>query len=276
MLDVPVPVVKGESDRGLTLVLVTARSPRRCVPHRRREPHACRARSVGAPEGGDTQEAKHQEATVGWLDISVPVHDRIATFPGDPAVARTLHASIAEGAIVNVSRVDLGAHTGTHIDAPCHFIDGAASVEDTPLDAVIGPAWVVDARGLTATITAPDLDAVGIPAGETRLLFRTRNSELWALPHFSPEFIGLGADAAEALIRRGTRLVGIDYLSIAPYGDPVATHQALLGAGVVVLEGVDLRRIEPGPYELLAAPVRWEGADGAPARALLRPRDGAG
>jgi arylformamidase len=214
-----------------------------------------------------------QEAHVGWLDISVPVDDGIATFPGDPTFRRELHASTADGAICNVSRVDLGAHTGTHIDAPRHFIHGAATVEDTPLDAVIGPAWVVDARHLTATITAADIDGLAIPDGETRLLFRTPNSELWSLPHFAIDFIGFAADAAEALVRRGTRLVAIDYLSISPYGDPIATHQALLGAGVVILEGVDLRTIEPGPYELLAAPIRWVGSDGAPVRALLRPRD---
>ena len=212
---------------------------------------------------------------MGWLDISVPVEDGIATFPGDPTYRRELHASMADGEICNVSRLDLGAHTGTHLDAPRHFIDGAATVEATPLDAVIGPAWVVDGRELTTTITAADIDRLTMPDGETRLLFRTPNSDLWSLPHFSEAFIGFGADAAEALVARGIRLVGIDYLSIAPYGDPIATHRAFLGAGVVVLEGVDLRGIEPGPYELLAAPIRWVGADGAPVRALLRPRDGA-
>jgi arylformamidase len=209
---------------------------------------------------------------LGWIDISVPVDDRIATFPGDPSYRRELHASMADGAICNVSRVDLGAHTGTHIDAPRHFIDGAATVEETPLDAVIGPAWVVDGRALTATITAADIDRLAIPDGETRLLFRTPNSELWSLPGFSTEFIAFAADAAEALARRGTRLVAIDYLSVAPYGDPIATHRAFLGAGVVVLEGVDLRAVAPGPYELLAAPVRWVGSDGAPVRAMLRSR----
>jgi arylformamidase len=212
---------------------------------------------------------------VDWIDISVAVDDGIPTFPGDPAYRRELHASMPDGAICNVSRVDLGAHTGTHVDAPRHFIDGAATVEATPLDAVIGPAWVVDARALTATITAADIDRLAIPGDETRLLFRTPNSELWSLPRFSDAFIGFAADAAEALVRRGTRLVAIDYLSIAPFGDPVATHRAFLGGGVVVLEGVDLRAVEPGPYELLAAPLRWVGSDGAPVRALLRRRDGA-
>jgi arylformamidase len=180
---------------------------------------------------------------------------------------------MADGAICNLSRLDVGAHTGTHIDAPRHFIDGAATVEATPLDAVIGPAWVVDARALTATITARDLATLDIPDGETRLLFRTRNSELWSLPHFSADFLAFAAEAAEALVARGVRLVAIDYLSIAPIGDPVATHQAFLGNGVVVLEGVDLRAVDPGPYDLHAAPIRLVGSDGAPVRALLRPRD---
>lgn len=210
----------------------------------------------------------------GWIDVSVAVDERIATFTGDPTYGRTLHASMAAGAICNVSRLDMGAHTGTHIDAPVHFIDGAAGIETTPLDAVIGPAWVVDAGDVTGSITAAQLERLSIPAGETRLLFRTANStaDLWGRGGFSSDFVGLAADAAQELADLGVRLVGIDYLSIAPFGDPVPTHRALLGAGVVVLEGVDLRAVEPGAYDLLAPPVRLVGADGAPARALLRRR----
>ena len=210
----------------------------------------------------------------GWIDVSVAVDERIATFTGDPTYARTLHASMAAGAICNVSRLDMGAHTGTHIDAPVHFIDGAAGIETTPLDAVIGPAWVVDAGDVTGSITATQLGRLSIPAGETRLLFRTANStaDLWARTGFTSDFVGLAADAAQELADLGVRLVGIDYLSIAPFGDPVPTHRALLGAGVVVLEGVDLRAVEPGAYDLFAPPVRLVGADGAPARALLRRR----
>ena len=211
-----------------------------------------------------------------WLDISVPVDERVPTFTGDPTYVRTLHAAMADGAMCNVSRLDMGAHTGTHIDAPVHFIDGAAGIEHTPLDAVIGPAYVVDATALSITISAADLDRLDIPDGETRLLFKTRNSRLWDLPSFSPDFIAFGASAARALAARGTRLVGIDYLSIAPFGDAIDTHVAFLGAGVVVLEGADLREIDPGPYELLAAPIRLVGSDGAPVRALLRPRDAPG
>lgn len=213
-----------------------------------------------------------EEAPVDWLDISVALDARVPTFTGDPTYRRELHASMAAGAICNVSRLDLGAHTGTHIDAPIHFIEGAAGIEKTPLDAVIGPAYVVDATSLTTTITAANLGRLDIPRGETRLLFRTPNSALWSLPAFSDSFIAFAADAAAALVTRGIRLIGIDYLSIAPFGDPVDTHRAFLGAGVVVLEGLDLRAVEAGPYDLFAPPVRLVGSDGAPARALLRPR----
>jgi arylformamidase len=209
-----------------------------------------------------------------WIDISVPLQATIPTFPGDPTYTRDLPISIAAGAICNVSRLDMGAHTGTHLDAPSHFIDGAPASESIPLDALNGPAWVVDATRLSATIEAADLDGLDIPAGERRLLFRTRNSttDLWGAPGFSEAFVALGADAATALVGRGIRLVGIDYLSIAPFGVPVATHEALLGARVAILEGTDLRGVEPGPVDLLCLPIRLVGSDGVPARAFVRPR----
>jgi arylformamidase len=136
----------------------------------------------------------------------------------------------------------------------------------------MGDAWVVDATALRATIRPSDLDRLAIPSGETRLLFKTRNSDLWSRDGFSSDFLAFGADAARWLVDRGVRLIAIDYLSIAPFGDPVDTHRTFLGAGVVVVEGTDLRAVEPGPYELLCLPLRLVGSDGAPARALLRPR----
>ena len=111
-----------------------------------------------------------------------------------------------------------------------------------------------------------------IPDGETRLLFKTRNSALWNQPGFSSAFIGLAPDAAAVLVARGVRLVAIDYLSIAPFGDPVATHRTLLAERVVILEGTDLRAVDPGPVDLLCLPIRLDGSDGVPARALVRPR----
>ena len=207
-----------------------------------------------------------------WLDISAQVAAGMATFEGDPEVRIELVKSLARGDVCNLTRIEMGAHSGTHIDAPVHFVEGGASSEGIPLDAVLGPAWVVDGRRQRAAITAEDLERLDIPIGEVRILFRTSNSELWGRPGFQRGFVGLDATAATALVRRGAVLVGIDYLSIAPFGDPTPTHRALLGAGVVVLEGLDLRAVEPGPYELVCLPLRIVGSDGAPARALLKPR----
>jgi arylformamidase len=142
-------------------------------------------------------------------------------------------------------------------------------VDSIPLDALVGPAWVVDATHLERDIDLLALQSLDIPAGIERLLFRTRNSELWALPRFSRDFIGLTAEAARALVQRGVRLVGADYLSIAPADDPAPTHLELLQAGVVILEGLDLRGVPAGGYQLVCLPLLIEGADGAPARALL-------
>jgi arylformamidase len=207
-----------------------------------------------------------------WQDISVPIRDGMFTFEGDPAVHLERAASMADGAICNVSRLDFGVHSGTHIDAPVHFIDHAAGIETVPLDILVGPAEVIDATALDRHMDRPAIERLEIPSGTERVLFRTRNVELWKRGSFAPSFVALAADGARALVERGVRLVGADYLSIAPFGDPVDTHVALLGAGVVIVEGLDLRAIEPGPYDLICLPLLIPGADGGPARAILRRR----
>jgi arylformamidase len=204
-----------------------------------------------------------------FFDITVPVRPGMPVYEGDPPVAVERVASIADGAVCNLSRLACGVHTGTHIDAPVHFIDGAPGVDGVALDALYGPAWVVDATGAADDIDRAALDALAIPADTTRVLFKTANSRLWKREGFSRDFIGLKEDAARALVERGVRLVAMDYLSVAPMSDPAPTHVALLEAGVVILEGVDLRRVEPGAYTLLCLPLLIEGADGAPARAVL-------
>jgi arylformamidase len=212
------------------------------------------------------------EEPMDWIDVSVPLHEDMAVFTGDPRFHIERTSSMAAGAICNVSRMDLGVHTGTHVDAPVHFLDGGGGAETIPLDPLIGPAWVVDATAAGPTITAEDVEGFDIPAGEVRLMFRTRSANLWDAPAFDPAFVAPDATGAEAMVRRGVRLVGMDYLSVAPFGDPTPTHRVLLSAGVVVLEGLDLRAVTPGPYELLCLPLRIVGSDGAPARALLRRR----
>ena len=192
-------------------------------------------------------------------------------YAGDPPVVLQRVSSLASGGICNLSRLDFGLHSGTHIDAPLHFIDGAPGVEATPIEALIGDAYVVDATNVRGQIDTAALRGLAIPRSCERILFKTSNSQLWESDAFSRDFVALTADAARELVRRGARLVGIDYLSIAPFTDPAPTHLALLEAGVVILEGLDLRRVQPGAYRLLCLPLLVEGADGAPARTLLQP-----
>ena len=187
------------------------------------------------------------------IDVSVPIRPGMVTYPGDPEVRLERVSSIAEGAVANISRLDFGVHSGTHVDAPLHFIDGAPGAEALPIDVLVGPCVVVD--GLDAEV-AP---------GTERVLFKTSNSRLWERDEFSEDSVKLGGDAAQVLVDKGVRLVGIDYLSI---GDEEA-HHALLEAGVVAIEGLDLGAVEPGEYRLVCAPLKLVGSDGAPARVLL-------
>ena len=203
------------------------------------------------------------------FDISVPLRPGMVVYPGDTPFHAERSRAIVCGDAYNLTRLQLSAHAGTHVDAPLHFIDGGGDVTRLPLTALIGPAYVVDATGVSADIDAPALARLHIPSGVTRLLFKTPNSRLWDLDHFSDDFFGLTADAAKVLVSRGVELVGIDYLSLAPASDPAPAHVILLEAGVVILEGIDLRAVEPGPYRLICLPLVIEGCEGAPARAVL-------
>ena len=209
---------------------------------------------------------------MGWLDISVPIRDGMAVFDGDPTVHLERVKSMTDGAICNVSRLDFGLHSGTHIDSPVHFIDGAAGIESVGLDALIGPVYVVDATGIDGSFDRAAIDRLPIPVGTERLLFRSRNTALWDKPGFDASFVAVTGDGAAALVERGLRLVGADYLSIAPFEAPIPTHQTLLRAGIVIVEGLDLRAIEPGWYDLICLPLLIPGSDGGPARAIVRRR----
>ena len=199
------------------------------------------------------------------LDVSIPIRTRMPIYPRNAGVALRRVDSIADGAVANVSAVDFGVHTGTHVDAPNHFLDGEGGVETVALEPLIGDAVVVDATAVQKTLDAAAVAAAGVPAGAERVLFRTRNSQLWDQEAFSDDFVSFDASGARALLDAGVRLVGIDYLSI---GDPGA-HRALLGAGVAVVEGLDLRAVAPGPYQLVCLPLKLVGSDGGPARAVL-------
>jgi arylformamidase len=198
------------------------------------------------------------------LDITVPIREGMVTYPGDPTVHLERVSAISEGAVANLSRLDFGVHSGTHIDAPVHFTDGAPAAETLPLDVLVGPAAVVDATSVEGPLDRAALETLDLPDA-TRLLFKTTNSLLWGSDDFADDFVHLTGDGAELLVERDVRLVGLDYLSV---GDPDA-HRALLGAGVVAVEGLDLREAEPGAYDLLCLPLKIVGSDGAPARAVL-------
>jgi arylformamidase len=206
------------------------------------------------------------------FDISVPVTPNLPVWPGDPPVGIRPVMRIAAGADCNVSELACSSHAGTHIDAPWHFIEAGARVDEIPLNLLIGPCLVVDLFATKGQIDAEQLAAAGIAAGTRRLLLRTRNSQLWAdrPGEFVRDFAGLSLDAAQWLLDRDIQLVGIDYHSIEPFdadGDPV--HRVLLGANVVVIENLDLSGVEPGSYQLVCLPLRLAGLDGAPARAVL-------
>jgi arylformamidase len=192
--------------------------------------------------------------------VSVPIRPGMPIWPGDPQLEVGLADAIAEGAEANVTRVTLGAHTGTHVDAPVHFLQGADGVEALPLDALVGACLVVEAEDVDG-----ELPAAAVPAGAERVLFKTRNAELWERDGFVEGSVCLSAAAAREVVRRGIRLVGIDYLTI---GGPEA-HRILLAAGVVPLEGLDLRAVDPGDYRIVCLPLKLVGSDGGPARTVL-------
>lgn len=208
-----------------------------------------------------------------YIDISVAIQPNLPVWTGDPAVKILRASSIAAGDAANVTRLDMGAHTGTHVDAPLHFLDGRRSVEQLDLDVLIGPAWVA-AFDSPREVTAADLEDAGIPAGTARLLLKTRNSRLWAEKGatFDEDFVGIAADGARWMVDHGIRLVGIDYLGVerfdsVPLGAPV--HKTLLGEDIILLEGLNLSAVEPGAYHLICLPVKIQGADGSPSRAVL-------
>jgi arylformamidase len=206
-----------------------------------------------------------------WIDVSVPLRSGMVHWPGDPAVSIELVAAMASGDDADVTAIDMGAHTGTHMDAPSHFVPGAASLDDLDPDVVFGPARVIGIDDPVA-VSAPELERHGIEQGE-RLLFRTSNSDrCWSTDEFVEDFVYISEDAAALLAEREVRLVGIDYLSVGGFHvDGAAIHRRLLGAGVWILEGLDLRSVAPGRYEMVCLPLRLAGAEGGPARVLLRP-----
>jgi len=203
-------------------------------------------------------------------DITLTITPQSIVWPGDPPVIMERTSSIASGDNSNVSHIKMSCHTGTHVDAPDHFLNNGKTVEALSLDLLVGRAYVLHLPDVNL-ITASVLMQADIPPRTRRLLFKTRNSEYWekGSSEFHTDFVGLSVDAAELLVDRNVKLVGIDYLSIAPYKMGTPVHTILLNAGVVVIEGLDLSQVSQGRYTLHCLPLKLGGADGAPTRAIL-------
>ncbi|MGH9057369.1 MAG: cyclase family protein [Acidimicrobiales bacterium] len=206
-----------------------------------------------------------------WRDVSVPLVDGMVHWPGNPPVSISRQLDRSRGDECNVSALSLGAHTGTHVDAPVHYVDGGQGVDMLDLAVGIGPARVVQV-GDAASVSKDLVESIGPRPGE-RILFKTANSpRAWHRDGFDEEAVYLEGAASEALAGAGVALVGIDYLSVGGFrcdnGD--AAHRPLLEAGAWIVEGLDLSGVIPGAYELCCAPLRIAGCDASPVRALLR------
>ena len=203
-------------------------------------------------------------------DISLTYTEDLPTWPGDPTIQLKQISSIEDGEMANVTHLSMCAHSGTHVDAPDHFLGNGKTVESIPLELMIGPAAVVEIPA-EGTITTADLISAQIPAGIKRILLKTANSEVWAAGNmeFQEDFIAPDGEAAKYLVELGIEVIGVDYLSVAPFTDPEPTHKTLLEAGVFIIEGLDLSGVEPGEYTLYCLPLKIGGSDGAPARVLL-------
>ncbi|CAG0969745.1 MAG: cyclase family protein [Candidatus Methanoperedens sp.] len=205
------------------------------------------------------------------IDISVSLHSNMPIWPNSAGIQLTQTMSIERKDPFNNSSLTCDVHIGTHIDAPRHFIKDGTSIEHISLDTLIGQVFVAYIPGVNI-ITAEILSDLSLPLGTKRLLLRTSNSVLWEkeITNFSSEYVALTNDAAKWIVEHGIRLIGIDYLSIQCYNDNPETHKILLGAGVIILEGLNLANVASGEYELICLPLKLVGSDGAPARAVLR------
>jgi arylformamidase len=209
--------------------------------------------------------ANRRNPSRAWFDVSVPIYAGMVHYPENPPIAIDRLSDVEKGDLCTISRLTMGSHTGTHIDAPIHFVSRGAGAEEVPLENLIGPARVIEIKDPGA-VRADELRSHNLSARE-RLLFKTSNSRrCWKTSEFVKDSITIAEDAASYLAALNTLAVAIDYLSA---GSP-ETHRTLLGAGVVIIEGVNLTGISPGQYDLLCLPLLISGGDGAPARVLLK------
>ncbi len=206
-----------------------------------------------------------------WIDVSVSIKAGMVGWPGDPAVELERSLDMARGDRVNVTAMKIGSHTGTHIDAPAHFIASGPGIDELPLSTAIGRAMVIEIED-TDMVTPGELVMHEIQVGE-RVLFKTRNSSRCRQSDsFIEDYVSLSAEAAKYLVDCGVRMVGIDYLSVDGFkNDGLEIHRLLLEAGIWIIEGLDLSQVKQGAYLLVCLPLRIAGGDGAPARVILKP-----
>jgi arylformamidase len=201
-------------------------------------------------------------------DVTVPLSKESVVYPGDPHVKINRRTKVNEDeSKYNLSRYSFSSHAGTHVDPPFHLIEGGITVDKLPLELLMGRARVVE-------VTAPVIDEPVLEefdfTVDARVLFKTRNSYLWSNKNFVKDYVYMTPGAARALVKDGIKLVGIDYLSVDKFEGEPETHMALLSAGTIIVEGLDLREVEPGDYELICLPLKVKDGDGAPARVILR------
>jgi arylformamidase len=202
------------------------------------------------------------------FDISIGIDESLPLWPGDPELRLQWAAKIEQGDLVNLTELSMGIHAGTHIDAPLHFLPQGKPIDSLDLNVLVGEAQVVAIPQEVDLVTVDileDLDEINA----TRVLFKTKNSQLWDTPTFQKDYVALDVSAAQWLLNRGVQLVGMDYLSIAPFNDPSPTHEILLSNNIVIVEGLDLRSVNPGLYTLICLPLKLAGREAAPARAIL-------
>lgn len=209
----------------------------------------------------------------GWLDVTYPIEEAMVCWPGQPRTQRERVSSIDEGEDSNVSVLTMSLHTGTHMDAPLHFFKDGADITTAPFEAMFGPVRVARIEGervTPASLEAYEARSGALGVGE-RLFFKTDNSARnWPEEPFNEAYVAVDADAATYLASKRLIVVGVDYLSVAPFTNTVETHLTLLGAGVWVIEGLDLRAVDEGRYEMVALPLKIRGSDASPLRVLLR------
>jgi arylformamidase len=205
-------------------------------------------------------------------DVTLPITCDLPIWPGDPKIVIDRFSKIEAGADANITKISMCVHVGTHVDAPFHFFGGdALTVDLLPLNMLTGRVYVLQLGNEVDSINADILQQAQIPPRTRRLLFRTRNSAMWSNPEaaFNQDFVAISADGAQFLVEHGIKLVGVDYLSVAPFNAPVPTHRILLQAGIAVVEGLDLSKVSSGRYSMYCLPLKIAGADGAPARVIL-------